>query len=197
MLNFTLQQTQAVTYVRDTGLQNVQSATAPRLPPLFNGLRDDAQHEGQALPPRSTPDNVENALSALQLNAVANTPIIGSNAQGTKDIATSNRTVSKRESLIIDIREDNIIDLTQDSDDDSVVELGPDFVFSEQKKEPVALALSNRVMEPEKRKERKKRLRKRRRNRHILEEDTGPEMKESMGQRNKAWLSTTEPKRMA
>jgi hypothetical protein len=197
MLNFTLQQTQAVIYLRDTGLQNVQSVTAPRLPPLFNGLRNDAQHEGQAPPPRSTPDNVENALSALQLNAVANTPIIESNAQDTKDIATLNRTVSKRESLIIDIREDNIIDLTQDSDDDSVAELWPDFAFSEQKKESIALAVSNRAMEPEKRKERKKRLRKRRWNRHILEEDTGAEMKESMGQGNKEWLSTTEPKRIA
>lgn len=68
------------------------------------------------------------------------------------------------------VMEDNIIDLTKDSDDERVVELGEAFVFSGQKQAPLSSTLSGRVMKPEDRRERKERLKQRREKRRQRKE---------------------------
>jgi hypothetical protein len=125
-------------------------------------VQNNAQKTEQAATGKTTVLNSGNTHTDTQIHSQSNEHSVGPVVRNAADVTALTKVESQNGSFVMNLMEDNIIDLTQDSDDESVVELGEAFVFSEQKQAPLGSMPSGRVMKPKARRERKERLRQRR-----------------------------------
>ena len=160
----TEQQTQTAPHMGGTVSQNPQSVMNSKL------LSPITSSKNNGAAAKTAPHAVENGRSALQLDAPPNTPPIESDGQEIRDCEASNQIVLGKEQSVADIVNGNIIDLTQESDDEILINIEPDILFSGREQASLTSAAFNRAMEPKRRRERKKRLRRRRRERYFPKE---------------------------
>jgi hypothetical protein len=125
-------------------------------------VQNNVQKTEQVATGKTTVLNSGNTHTDTQIHSQYNEHSVRPVVRNAADVTALTKVESQNGSFAMTLMEDNIIDLTQDSDDESVVELGEAFVFSEQKQAPLGSMPSGRVMKPKARRERKERLRQRR-----------------------------------
>lgn len=146
----------------DKASSEIQSTSDATSALSMKDVQNNAQKTEQTATGKTTVLNSGNTHTDTQIHSQSNEHSVGPVVRNAADVTALTKVESQNGSFAMNLMEDNIIDLTQDSDDESVVELGEAFVFSEQKQAPLGSMPSGRVMKPKARTERKERLRQRR-----------------------------------
>jgi hypothetical protein len=163
--------------------------------PSMRDTENQAQDQEQRVAAGKVSNITEGARDQTNMESLPKTAIAGPIVQTTSHVTASNGMVLKQEPFVIDLTKDTIIDLTQDSDendmdeimdDDSVVELGEAFVFSDLAPGHVDQIPRPRIVEPDRRREKKEMTRRRRVQRaaEALAAATKREKKGKKGKRN-------------